>query len=68
VNRRRPIPKHEVSAKEGAGQLVAFLYRCTPSMLAGATPADLVNRHRGVTLKQAEYELTIARQRRAGEL
>jgi hypothetical protein len=45
-------------------QLVMLLASCTDAALAGMTPAGLAASH-GVPVKDAEYRLTIARQRRA---
>lgn len=45
--------------------MIDFLYVCRPERLAAVTVDQLQQRH-GVTRKLAEYELTIARQKRAG--
>lgn len=47
--------------------MIQFLYGCRPVVLGTVTVDDLVNRH-GLDRKSCEYELTIARQKRAGEL
>jgi hypothetical protein len=57
----------DVTAAEGRAQMRQFLYMCRADMLERVTPEELCRRHRGVTVRIAEYELTIARQKRAGE-
>jgi hypothetical protein len=47
--------------------MIQFLYGCRPVVLKTVTVDDLVNRH-GVPRKDAEYELIVAKQKRAGEL
>jgi hypothetical protein len=47
--------------------MIQFLYGCRPIVLGAVTVDDLVNRH-GLDRRSCEYELTIARQKRAAEL
>lgn len=66
MRRARTIPKHEITAAQRSAQGLAFLYGCRPSVLAAQTVPDLASRY-GWSAKVAEYELTIARQKRAAE-
>lgn len=59
-------PDKQLSVAAAKGEMVSFLYTCRPDRLADVTVDDLVARHR-VDAKVAEYELTIARQKRSGE-
>lgn len=64
---RRSYPRPDITKTESSAQLIAFLYDCRPSALGAVTVDQLVARHR-VDRKRVEYELNIARQKRAGEL
>lgn len=57
-------PDKRLSVAESRAQMVAFLCNCTDAILAGATVDQLCSRFR-VDARTAEYQLTIARQRRA---
>lgn len=55
-----------VTIDQSTAQLRSFLYMCQPNRLAAVTVDDLVARYR-IKPKVAEYELTIARQKRADQ-
>jgi hypothetical protein len=57
-------PDKRLSVTESTAQMVAFLCNCTDAILAGASVDQLCSRFR-VDARSAEYQLTIARQRRA---
>jgi hypothetical protein len=61
MNRHRPATRTSAGAQ---AQLAMLLASCTDAALAGMTPEGLAASH-GVPVKDAEYALTIARQRRA---
>lgn len=59
------------AAPTGADQKVSLirqLYECRPHMLALYTVDELRRRYSKVPARVVEYELTIARQKRAGEV
>lgn len=58
-------PKRTLADKRTT--MIQFLYGCRPIVLGAVTVDDLVNRH-GLDRRSCEYELTIARQKRAAEL
>jgi uncharacterized lipoprotein YbaY len=58
---KRPATRTSAGAQ---AQLAMLLASCTDTALAGMTPESLAASH-GVPVKEAEYGLTIARQRRA---
>ncbi|UIJ43778.1 hypothetical protein LZK98_11815 [Sphingomonas cannabina] len=53
----------QLGASEAKAQLIARLYGCTDAALARLTVDDICRFHR-VDRRLAEYELTIARQKR----
>lgn len=53
---------------EARARLVQLLYCCRPHMLDVHTVDSLARTHSKVPLREIEYQLTIARQKRAGEL
>lgn len=59
-------PDKQESAASARARLQAMLYNCRPNMLATYTPESLAATHR-VPVKDCEYLLTIARQKRAAE-
>jgi hypothetical protein len=61
---RNRAPSNDAAVAKG--KLMAFLYQCTPVVLATITVDNLVARYR-VDRRTAEYELIVARQKRAGE-
>jgi hypothetical protein len=63
--KRAARPTIDDAASRGA--LAGFLYGCHMPTLADITVDELLRRYR-VSVKVAEYELTIARQKRAGEV
>lgn len=63
----RGIPEKQVTPALARTQLVSLLYSCRPAMLATYTAESLCRMYR-VDARTAEYELTIARQKRAGEV
>lgn len=65
-NASRFADKRE-SAASAKARLQTMLYACTPVALAGYTADSLAATHR-VPVKECEYHLTIARQKRAAEL
>lgn len=56
-----------LTVDQAKSQLIAMLYNCRPNMLATYTADSLAATHR-VPVKDCEYLLTIARQKRAGEI
>jgi hypothetical protein len=60
-------PDKRESAANAKARLIQMLYCCRPSALAGYTPDGLAATHR-VPVKDCEYLLIVARQKRAGEL
>lgn len=60
-------PDKQESAASARIRLQTMLYNCRPHMLATYTADTLAATHR-VPVKDCEYLLTIARQKRAGEL
>ena len=67
LGRRIKQPK-QITGAQSRTQMRLFLYGCRPFVLNAITPEKLKGTYRGVTLKEAEYELLIARQKRADEL
>ena len=63
--RQTKYPDKRESAASAKIRLNSLLYGCTDAALAGLTAQGICNTHRGVSLKEAEYMLTIQRQRRA---
>jgi hypothetical protein len=62
---RRHIPKSDtLSVEQARVHLRLLLTGCSDVALAAMTPEYLAQTHR-VPLRECEYELTIARQRRA---
>lgn len=57
------FPDKRMSKEQAHGQMMMLLYGCTPPALAGLTVDMLVGSYR-VDRKSAEYELTVARQKR----
>ena len=55
-----------VTARSARTQLIQLLYSCTPERLAALTVDALVSMYR-VDRREAECELIVARQKRAGE-
>lgn len=64
---QRSFPKPDITVAQAKVQLTQFLFGCRPQALADVTVEQLVCRYRGLDARTAEYELTIARQKRAGE-
>ncbi|MBE7186046.1 MAG: hypothetical protein INR68_16740 [Methylobacterium mesophilicum] len=64
---RRALPQKEVTAAQAKTQLMTLLYSARPAALATFTVEDLCRMYR-VPERVVEYELTIARQKRAGEM
>jgi hypothetical protein len=65
--RGRPAPNYGPKKRtklDCTTEMRLFLYGCTDGRLASVTVDDLIARH-GVDRKMAEYELTVARQKRA---
>lgn len=65
--RRRALPQKEVTAAQAKIQLMTLLYSARPAALAALTVESLCRMYR-VPPKVVEYELQIARQKRAGEM
>lgn len=57
----------QMTAAQHKTQLISLLYSCRPHMLDRFTAEDLHRTHSKMALREVEYELTIARQKRAGE-
>lgn len=57
------FPDKRLSVAAAKAQMLQFLYGCRDDMLSRVTVDDLVTRYR-TDRKTAEYELTIARQKR----
>lgn len=64
-NASRYADKKETQANARA-RLSRMLYTCRPHMLATFTPDQLAATH-NVPVKECEYALIVARQKRAGE-
>lgn len=62
-----PYPNRKVSGAVAKAQLLEKLSNCRPHMLATYTAEELARWH-NVPVKECEYHLTIARQRRADEI
>jgi hypothetical protein len=58
------VAKRIRTAADRKTEMTLFLYQCADSALAATTVGDLCQRY-GVDQRTAEYELTIARQKRA---
>mgnify|MGYP003387603640 CR=1 FL=1 len=58
-------PDKQRTAADRRGEMALYLYQSRDSAFAVVTVDELVARY-GVDRKTAEYELTIARQKRAG--
>ncbi len=56
-----------MTAAQHKTQLISLLYSCRPHMLDRYTAEELHRTHSKMSLREVEYELTIARQKRAGE-
>ena len=65
--RRRTIPDRQITQVEAKAQLARLLYGCRPEKLAEYTVDGLARMYR-VAPREIEYALTIARQKRAGEM
>lgn len=64
MRRPRQIERNTITRQQARTQLVMLLAGCTDAALEGFTATKLAGLYR-VTLKEAEYELAMARQRRA---
>jgi hypothetical protein len=60
-------PDKREGQKSAKARLVALLYACRPHMLLAFTPESLAATH-NVPIKECEYALILAKQKRAGEL
>lgn len=59
--------QQQMTQQQAKAQLLSLLYNCRPERLREMSAEELVRTHR-VPLKLAEYELAIARQKRAEEI
>lgn len=71
--RGRPQPASrfaapQMTAAQHKTQLISLLYSCRPHMLDRYTAEELHRTHSKMSLREVEYALTIARQKRAGEV
>lgn len=66
IRRASPFTRHQPTQLDKLVACKMFLYSCRKEALAAISADQLVTRC-GVTPKVAEYELTIARQKRAAE-
>lgn len=60
------FPDKRESQRSAKARMVAMLYGCRPAALDRFTVDGLAATH-SVPVREVEYELTIARQKRAGE-
>ena len=58
----------QMTGAQHKNQLLRLLYSCRPHMLDRYTAEELHRTHSKMSLREVEYELTIARQKRAGEV
>lgn len=63
----RKYPDKKEGQANARARLTQLLYACRPHMLATFTPDHLAATH-NVPVKECEYALTIARQKRAAEI
>lgn len=71
MNRRQPPASRwaspQMTAAQHRTQLTSLLYSCRPHMLDRYTAEDLHRTHSKMPLREVEYLLIVARQKRAGE-
>lgn len=57
----------QMTAAQHKTQLISLLYSCRPHMLDRFTAEELHRTHSKMSLREVEYALRIARQKRSGE-
>ena len=57
----------QMTAAQHKTQLISLLYSCRPHMLDRYTAEELHRTHSKMALREVEYLLIVARQKRAGE-